>query len=104
MNRREFLSHIGLGGLLITVPSVTSAESNEISEPILQALNQTDVCSGNFRLMAQYDPEPFKINNNNSLIPVCPQFNKTVEIILKPGPDGNLYINHNGTWKRILTT
>ncbi len=104
MNRREFLSGLGLGSLLVVVPNkVNSQEYNGIEENILQALNQTNFCSGEFILTSSYDPVPTKITNS-SLIPVCPKFNNTVEIILKPGPDGNLYIRHKDQWKRVLTS
>lgn len=104
MNRREFLGSLGLGSLLVVVPNnVKSQEYNGIEENILQALNQTDFCSGDFMLTSNYDPVPTKITHS-SLIPVCPEFNNKVEIVLKAGPDGNLYIRDKDQWKRVLTS
>ena len=33
-----------------------------------------------------------------------PGTEKTVDIKMKPGPDGELYVHVNGQWKRLLTT
>jgi hypothetical protein len=104
MNRREFLTNVGLGGFLAlsTQKAVSKEQSEELPEDILQQLNQVNYCTGNFVLTAQYDPV-HTVNTNNSLIRTCPEFKRNVEVALKPGPDGNLYLQYNGQWKKILT-
>lgn len=74
----------------------------EISEEILQKLNQTDPCSSVLQLTYNYDLIETKIKMDNINIPICPRFETKISIQLKPGPDGNLYINYNGIWKRVV--
>ena len=39
--------------------------------------------------------------NQNQFVPGT---EKHVDVKMMPGPDGELYININGSWKRVLTT
>lgn len=50
------------------------------------------------------------LNSNGSLVvrPNNKEFvegtEKTIDVKLVPGPDGELYLNVNGQWKKVLTT
>ena len=42
------------------------------------------------------------INSNTKQF--VPGTEKSVSVKMVPGPDGELYINVNGKWKRVITT
>lgn len=106
MNRREFLSSVGLG-VLLTTPAIVHAEQQKlepISDDIKTKLNQEGKCYSALSLQSGYDPEPSKTGMDMASIKVCPRYTKHVNMIMKPGPDEELYVKFNdGDWRRIVT-
>lgn len=108
MNRREFLNSIGLG-LLLTGPATIygmqqSPTVKTVDDDIQAKLNQEGECYSALSLQSGYDPEPSKTGTDMASIKVCPRYTKRVNMIMKPGPDEELYVKFNdGDWRRVVT-
>lgn len=106
MTRREFLNSIGLG-LLLTGPATIygmqqSPVLKTIPDDTKAKLDQEGECYSSLHLLSGYDPEPPKIDTDT--IKMCPRYTKRVSVVLKPGPDEELYVKFNhGEWRRIVT-
>lgn len=106
MNRREFLGSIGLGFLLTAPATIHGMQQspvfNTVSDEIKAQLDQEGACYSSLHLQSGYDPEPSKIDSG--LIKVCPRYTKRVSMMMKPGPDDELYVKFNdGEWRRVVT-
>lgn len=106
MTRREFLNSIGLGVLLTGPVTVYGMQQSPIlktvTDDLKRKLDQEGECYSSLHLQSGYDPEPSKIDSN--MIKVCPNYKSRVDMILKPGPDEELYVKfNNGDWKRVVT-
>lgn len=116
MDRRSFLRKGGLFGALVaaaSAPAIAEAATKQpaiegVSEDIQEALNSNPM---SLHLQAGYgekiaEPqERMRITSEGGFyFNPQPEYNNTVNVALKPGPDGELYIKKNGEWKRIVTT
>ena len=108
MDRRTFLRNGGLIGALFGVassPVLANAvnKSSEVSEDIIKQLESNNTHLTLTNSYSTEGQEVMRIDSNGSFgIGVTPT--KQTRVEMKPGPDGNLYIKTNDTWKRILTT
>lgn len=116
MDRRGFIKCGGLFGTLLgaaAVPSVVekitmpAAPEDGVSN---ETITQLESNISHMQLHAQYgekitEPrERARITSDGFYFAAQPEYNNTVSVTLKPGPDGELYIKKNGQWQKILTT
>ena len=116
MDRRSFLRKGGLFGALVaaaSAPAIAEAATRkpatkDVSKEIAEALDANPM---SLHLQAGYgekiaEPqERMRITSEGGFyFNPQPEYNNTVNVALKPGPDGELYVKKNGEWKRILTT
>ena len=117
MDRRAFLRNGGLFGALLgaaSVPTVVdrmtiaATPKSGVSEETVAELESNPMT---LHLQAGYGEkqseaqERMRITSEGGFyFNPQPEYNKTVTAAIKPGPDGELYIKTNDTWKRILTT
>lgn len=100
MNRRGFLKRGGLLGAVLAGASVP-AQASSPSEELVQQLESN---GSNITFVNSYNTEPverMRINADGTfnIGTIAPQ--RSLDVVLKPGPDGNLYIKTNNTWKKV---
>ena len=117
MDRRSFLRKGGLFGALVaaaSAPAVAAASPlptptrNSVSKETIEALDSNPMT---LHLQAGYGE---KVAESNERMRITseggfyfnpqPEYNKQVNVAIKPGPDGHLYVKINDEWKKILTT
>lgn len=116
MDRRSFLRKGGLFGALVaaaSAPAIAEAATKkpaveDVSKDVVEALDSTPM---SLHLQAGYgtniaEPqERMRITSEGGFyFNPQPEYNNQVNVALKPGPDGELYVKKNGEWKRVLTT
>lgn len=116
MDRRSFLRKGGLFGALVaaaSAPAIAEAATKKpavkgVSKDMQEALESNPM---SLHLQAGYgekiaeSQERMRITSEGGFyFNPQPEYNTTVNVALKPGPDGELYIKKNGEWKRIVTT
>lgn len=116
MDRRSFLRKGGLFGALVaaaSAPAIAEAATKKpavkgVSKDMQEALESNPM---SLHLQAGYgekiaeSQERMRITSEGGFyFNPQPEYNNTVHVSLKPGPDGELYIKKNGEWKRIVTT
>lgn len=131
LSRRKFATGLGLFGLVTAaaagfrestvekIPEIITEElekqldknpclqlnaSYHVEKPFIQPL----VSSGNLGIGTAHPSDNLyayslnELNNYHNFCIVKPQIPKDqINIKLIPGPDGNLYVKENGTWRRV---
>jgi hypothetical protein len=100
MDRRNFLKRGGLLGAIIAGASVP-AQASSLSKDLVDKLENN---GSNITFVNSYDSEPkerMRLNADGSFSVGSTEPRQSLDVVLKPGPDGNLYIKTNNTWKKV---
>ena len=113
MERRKFLT--GSGMVAAAVAGVVLGYRQYNNKPVVDKRVLDEVDSGNQTLVlmqgyGKKEVKPVESSEESGEYGVyyiynqADSYDKMVQVGIKPGPDGNLYVKTNGEWKQVLTS
>lgn len=104
MDRRKFLRGLGLFGITVGATTPTVADPKKPKSILAkETIDKLEDSSCQLKLHAAYDPKT-KPSSESMYSLINQEYNTNVEVAIKVGPDGNLYVKCNDKWQRVLTT
>ena len=110
MQRRKFFKFLGLGtaaaagGAITTATLIATSEKSDAVKKIEEA-----GFNGKLTLGAEYGERvyPKPTGWNGTILSNGPQFvpgtRQQMQVSMTVGPDGNLYLQQNGKWRKVVT-